>query len=147
MRNLRINLHPVRALLPESVRALTFFVVPAMTPVPTLGPAIARLTAALTALTTSHAQNTAAMTSLADERVQLEVREKEMRDMIGKTEEKRSWFSAFKEWIESVATFLDEKVRGNTNIRCQEISPMPAYLVPATRKTRRRACFFITGAL
>lgn len=62
--------------------------VPAMTPIPTLGPAIARLTAAMTALTTSHAQNTAAMVSLADERAQLEVREKEMRDMIVKTEDK-----------------------------------------------------------
>lgn len=82
-----------------------------MTPIPTLGPAISRLTAALTALTTSHAQNSAAMVSLADERAQLEVREKEMRDMIVKTEDKRSWFAAFREWIESVAVFLDEKVR------------------------------------
>ena len=34
-----------------------------------------------------------------------------MRDMIAKAEEKRSWFSAFREWMESVAIFLDEKVR------------------------------------
>lgn len=82
-----------------------------MTPIPTLGPAIARLTAALTALTTSHAQNTTTTISLADERAQLEVREKEMRNMIVEAEDKRSWFSAFRDWIESVATFLDEKVR------------------------------------
>lgn len=31
--------------------------------------------------------------------------------MIAKAEDKRSWFSAFREWVESVATFLDEKVR------------------------------------
>jgi GC-rich sequence DNA-binding factor len=29
---------------------------------------------------------------------------------IGKAEAKRSWFAAFREWIETVATFLDEKV-------------------------------------
>lgn len=50
------------------------------------------------------------MTSLAQERAQLEAREKEMREMIVKAEEKRSWFAAFREWVESVATFLDEKV-------------------------------------
>lgn len=82
-----------------------------MTPIPTLGPAIARLTAALTALTTSHAQNTVSMATLANERAQLETREQEMRNIIVQTEEKRSWFAAFREWIESVATFLDEKVR------------------------------------
>ena len=50
------------------------------------------------------------MHSLADERAQLEAREKEMREMIVKAEDKRSWFAAFREWVESVATFLDEKV-------------------------------------
>ena len=51
------------------------------------------------------------MVSIAEERAQLEIREKEMREMISKAEEKRSWFAAFRDWIESVATFLDEKVR------------------------------------
>lgn len=50
------------------------------------------------------------MVSLAKEREQLEVREKDMREMIAKAEEKRSWFAAFREWVENVATFLDEKV-------------------------------------
>lgn len=51
------------------------------------------------------------MLSLGEEQLQLEAREKEMRDMIAKAEDKRSWFAAFREWVESVATFLDEKVR------------------------------------
>lgn len=51
------------------------------------------------------------MVSLAQERAQLEEREKEMREAIDKTEEKRSWFAAFREWMENMATFLDEKVR------------------------------------
>lgn len=84
-------------------------VVPAITPIPTLGAAVARLTQSLTALTTSHAQNAASVASLEREQEQLETREKEMRDMITKAEDKRSWFAAFREWVESVATFLDEK--------------------------------------
>ena len=85
--------------------------VPPITPIPTLGAAVARLTTSLTALTTSHQQNTATMLSLGEEQLKLEAREKEMRDMVSKAEDKRSWFSAFREWVESVATFLDEKVR------------------------------------
>ncbi|EMD40093.1 hypothetical protein CERSUDRAFT_81377 [Gelatoporia subvermispora B] len=83
--------------------------IPAITQIPTLGAAVARLTQSLTALTTSHAQNSASMASLGEEQLMLEAREKEMREMIAKAEEKRSWFAAFREWVESVATFLDEK--------------------------------------
>ncbi|KDQ62610.1 hypothetical protein JAAARDRAFT_203706 [Jaapia argillacea MUCL 33604] len=83
--------------------------IPMETPIPTLSAAIFRLTQSLTSLTTSHAQNTTSMTTLAEERTQLETREQEMRDMIAKAEAKRSWFAAFREWVESVATFLDEK--------------------------------------
>ena len=50
------------------------------------------------------------MAKLGEEQRLLEEREKEMREMITKAEEKRSWFVAFREWVESVATFLDEKV-------------------------------------
>lgn len=34
-----------------------------------------------------------------------------MREMVRKAEAKKSWFVAFREWVENVATFLDEKVR------------------------------------
>lgn len=30
--------------------------------------------------------------------------------MIAAAESKRAWFAEFKDWVESVATFLDEKV-------------------------------------
>jgi GC-rich sequence DNA-binding factor len=40
----------------------------------------------------------------------LDDREAEMRDMVGRAEEKRAWFNSFKEWVEGVAGFLDEKV-------------------------------------
>lgn len=50
------------------------------------------------------------MTSLAEERDQLDKREAEMREMVRLAEAKRSWFNGFREWVESVAGFLDEKV-------------------------------------
>lgn len=85
--------------------------VPSATPVPTLAPAITRLTEKLTQLTTSHANNAAALTSLAQERNDVDAREKEMRDMVERAEDKRAWFGSFREWVEGVAGFLDEKVR------------------------------------
>ncbi|KII90784.1 hypothetical protein PLICRDRAFT_52485 [Plicaturopsis crispa FD-325 SS-3] len=83
--------------------------IPPSTTIPTLGHAIGRLTHSMTSLTTSHAKNTSAMSSLSEERAQLDARETEMRAMINRAEAKRSWFVAFREWVESVATFLDEK--------------------------------------
>lgn len=85
--------------------------VPPLTPLPSLDAAISRLSQSLTELTTSHAASTASMMNLADERHALEGKEKEMRTMVEKAEMKRSWFNAFREWVETVAIFLDEKVR------------------------------------
>uniref|UniRef100_A0A8H8CMD7 GC-rich sequence DNA-binding factor n=1 Tax=Psilocybe cubensis TaxID=181762 RepID=A0A8H8CMD7_PSICU len=83
--------------------------IPVATPVPTLNAAITRLSERLTQLTTSHAKNSSTLTSLAQERQEVEDREKEMREMVEKAEEKRAWFTDFREWTESVAVFLDEK--------------------------------------
>ncbi|CDO69908.1 hypothetical protein BN946_scf184884.g67 [Trametes cinnabarina] len=83
--------------------------IPSVTPIPTMGAAMARLTQSMSELTVSHAEHSAAMSKLGEEQRLLEQREKEMREMIAKAEEKRSWFSAFRDWVESVATFLDEK--------------------------------------
>ena len=84
--------------------------VPPATAVPSLAPAIFRLSEQLAQLTTSHAKNSSALTSLAQERQEVEDREGEMRDMVERAEAKRAWFGSFKEWLESVAGFLDEKV-------------------------------------
>ncbi|KAI0647843.1 GCFC-domain-containing protein [Trametes meyenii] len=83
--------------------------IPSVTPIPTMSAAVARLTQCMSELTTSHAEHSAAMSKIGEEQRLLEEREKEMREMIAKAEQKRSWFSAFRDWIESVATFLDEK--------------------------------------
>ena len=88
---------------------LNYALVPTPTPLPTLDVAIAKLSQSLTDLTLSHSKTTAAMTTLAEEREALEEREKEMRVMVERAEKKRSWFDAFREWVETVATFLDEK--------------------------------------
>lgn len=90
---------------------LTSCTVPIATPVPTLAPALARLTQQLTQLTASHTSNTAALNSLAQERDDVDKREMEMREMVGKAEDKRGWFEQFRDWVEGVAGFLDEKVR------------------------------------
>jgi GC-rich sequence DNA-binding factor len=85
-------------------------VVPAAIPIPTLEPAIARLSQTLSNLTTSHSSNVSVMVSVADELDQIGEKEKELREVIERTEVQRSWFSAFQEFIEGVAHFLDEKV-------------------------------------
>lgn len=87
-----------------------YFPVPTATPVPTLGPAMARLTEQLAQLTTSHATNMAALNTLAQERAEIDDRETEMREMVGRAADKRAWFDSFRGWIEGVAGFLDEKV-------------------------------------
>lgn len=33
-----------------------------------------------------------------------------MRTMVDRAEDKRAWFDSFKDWLEGVAGFLDEKV-------------------------------------
>ncbi|KIK91590.1 hypothetical protein PAXRUDRAFT_149172 [Paxillus rubicundulus Ve08.2h10] len=83
--------------------------IPPATDVPTLDQAIERLAQSLASLSSSHASNTNAAASLAEDRDQVDVRETELRRMIANAESKRSWFVAFKEWVENVANFLDEK--------------------------------------
>lgn len=104
-----IRQHPVSLRLFIPPKYLTLSPVPSVTPIPTLTSSVGRLTGSLTALTVSHASHTAALTTLVDEQVVLESKEAEMRQMIEKAERKRSWFSAFRDWVEGIASFLDEK--------------------------------------
>ncbi|KAG6377125.1 nineteen complex-related protein 2-domain-containing protein [Boletus reticuloceps] len=83
--------------------------VPPETDIPVLGPAIERFQQSLASLSNSHALDTGAITSLAEQRTELDARETELRSMIATAESKRGWFAEFKDWVESVATFLDEK--------------------------------------
>ncbi|TRM64154.1 nineteen complex-related protein 2-domain-containing protein [Schizophyllum amplum] len=83
--------------------------IPPSVPIPALAPALARLTQQLAQLTASHATTTSSLNAVAKERDEIEEREKEMRDMVERAEAKRAWFDEFREWVESVAGFLDEK--------------------------------------
>ena len=85
--------------------------VPPLTEIPSLESSVMRLSQTITSVTASHAQNTTSISALSAEQVQLDERETELRDIVTRAEEKRSWFTDFRDWLESVATFLDEKVR------------------------------------
>ncbi|KXN82858.1 GC-rich sequence DNA-binding factor 2 [Leucoagaricus sp. SymC.cos] len=83
--------------------------IPTTTPLPSLTPALARLSEQMAKITASHASNTAALNNIVLERESVDKRELEMREMVEKAEEKRAWFDSFREWVEGIAGFLDEK--------------------------------------
>jgi len=85
--------------------------VPPPTEIPGLESSVMRISQIMTSMTASHAQNTTSVSTLSAELVQLDERETALRDIVTRTEEKRSWFADFREGLESVATFLDEKVQ------------------------------------
>lgn len=63
-------------------------------------------------LTSSHANHTTASGRLGEERDAVDLKEANLRKMIDEAESKRAWFKSFKDWVESVADFLDAKVGG-----------------------------------
>ncbi|EJD50811.1 hypothetical protein AURDEDRAFT_143230 [Auricularia subglabra TFB-10046 SS5] len=83
--------------------------IPTAIAIPTLAPAIADFDKAVLTLTNSHASNASALTTLEQEREALQTQETDLRRMVSEAEAKRSWFSEFRDWIETVASFLDEK--------------------------------------
>jgi GC-rich sequence DNA-binding factor len=85
--------------------------IPPAIPVPVLDVAIAKVTQRLTALTTSHAKNTAELIKMGEENASLEKQEAELKEQVENAEQRRAWFQSFKERVESVGDFLDEKVR------------------------------------
>jgi hypothetical protein len=84
--------------------------VPPPTEIPSLESSVTRISQTLVSMTVSHTQNTALVSALSIEHNQLDGRETELREIIARTEEKRRWFADFRDWLENVATFLDEKV-------------------------------------
>jgi hypothetical protein len=84
--------------------------VPPPTEVPSLESSVTRIAQTMVSMTASHTQNTALVSALSVENDQLDGRETELREIIARTEEKRRWFADFRDWLENVATFLDEKV-------------------------------------
>lgn len=80
-----------------------------------------RLTQSLSTLTTSHTNNTNALSALTEEELKLEAQEVELRKQVEAAEARRAWFQEFRENVESVAEFLDQKVRS-------PISLFPSYV-------------------
>ena len=85
--------------------------VPSLTEIPSLESSVMHISHIMTSIAASHAQNTASISTISTELAQLDDHETELRETITRTEEKRSWFADFREWLESVASFLDEKVQ------------------------------------
>ncbi|KAI0251981.1 nineteen complex-related protein 2-domain-containing protein [Lactifluus subvellereus] len=83
--------------------------IPSLIEIPSLESSVMRISHIMTSIAASHAQNTASISTISTELAQLDDRETELRETITRTEEKRSWFADFREWLESVAGFLDEK--------------------------------------
>ena len=112
LQHLSINQLRVRDCMISSLRVHSHpKLVPPPTEIPGLESSVMRISQIMASMTASHEQNTTSVSTLSAERVQLDERETELRDIITRTEEKRSWFADFREWLENVATFLDEKVR------------------------------------
>ena len=112
LRHLSINQLRVRDSMVSGFRVRSHAeLVPPPTEIPGLESSVTRISQMMTSMTGSHAQNTTSVSTISAELVQLDERETELRDIVTRTEEKRSWFADFRDWLESVATFLDEKVR------------------------------------
>lgn len=99
---------------------------PTPTTIPTVISSIARFDQIMLALTQSHAASATTLSQLEQERQALDEQETQLRAMIGKAEDRRSWFAAFKEWIESVGAFLDEKVCLSTVLNLRRMSNAPS---------------------
>ncbi len=112
LRHLSTKQRQVRNSIVLNLRACSYQkLVPPPTEVPSLESSVTRISQTLVSMTASHAQNTASVSALSVEHDQLDGRETELREIIARTEEKRRWFADFRDWLENVATFLDEKVR------------------------------------
>lgn len=118
--------------------------IPPAIPIPVLDAAIAKLTQKLTALTTSHAKNTAELIKMGEENASLEKQEAELKGQVENAEQRRAWFQSFKERVESVGDFLDEKVRLSLH---QYLSRLTSLTVSRLGKTRRGTHITAEGAV
>jgi GC-rich sequence DNA-binding factor len=57
-----------------------------------------------------------------------------MREMVRKAEAKRSWFVAFRGWVESVTPFLEERVRAISWSLCERFKCWSRFQFPQLEK-------------
>jgi len=77
---------------------------------------VLRVSQAFTTFTISHARSTNAIAALTDEQMKFDVEEAELRRQVEQAEDKRAWFQTFRDRVETVAEFLDEKVRTTVHV-------------------------------
>jgi hypothetical protein len=119
--NHSMNQHRVSHVLQNSPLSPNASIVPPPTPLPSLGPAIARLSSVLSTLTTSHTATTATLATLAAERQALDEKETSLRTMVGEADAKKTWFEEMTNKTDDLGAFLDIKVgsRRFSDQRCQ----------------------------
>lgn len=96
--------------------------IPTPSSIPTLDSAISRISHTLTNFTASHTQSTDAIAALTDEQMKFDVEEAELRRQVEHAEEKRAWFQTFRDRVETVAEFLDEKFPALEKLEAEHIS-------------------------
>ena len=84
--------------------------VPTPTPLPSLPTAASRLSSTLSNLKASRAAHQAAFDKHTAEQETNRAKQAELRDLVVRAETKREFFAELKEWVETVAVFLEEKV-------------------------------------
>ncbi|KAF8327394.1 nineteen complex-related protein 2-domain-containing protein [Cantharellus anzutake] len=86
-----------------------FSLVPTPTNLPSLVTAMSRLSGTLSNLESAHTRHEIGLEAVEAERTQLLQKEIDMRRMVEAAEHKRVWFNDMKEWMDTIAVFLDEK--------------------------------------
>lgn len=76
---------------------------------------MSRLSGTLGNSQSTHEMHQSNLEAVRAEQSQLDQKEHEMRDLVAKAEAKRAWMFDFHEWMETVATFLDEKVHQSSS--------------------------------
>jgi GC-rich sequence DNA-binding factor len=89
---------------------MIFDAVPEPSTLPSLKFVQARLANTSSALERSHNEHIAALENCEKERVELDRQEVGFRNQVSAANERFAWFSDFKEWVEDVANFLENKV-------------------------------------
>jgi GC-rich sequence DNA-binding factor len=83
--------------------------VPKPRPIPTLGPAQARLTQSISQLRLTKTQSEQNLETTIRDLAALEEQERDLRIEVERVEGKREWTEEFRVWVEMLGQFLEEK--------------------------------------
>lgn len=108
---------------------------------------MSRLSGTLSNVQATHELHESNHEAVNAEQSQLDEKEREMRELVASAEAKRAWMFDFHEWMETVATFLDEKVCALDFVACQCVLKRFSLfvVVPHPREIRRGTHITIDG--